>query len=109
MSDTINIHITRDDSIPAFAAYCSPSIKEEDAGLVLLNIAATFCSVAEYPDDIGAKEVLIESIMHEVGHALEEYLGLEFDEERIEKIVEQYRVKYGIVPTTIGPSDACVE
>jgi hypothetical protein len=32
--------------------------------------------------------------MHEIGHALEEFYDLEFDEERIERITESYRAKY---------------
>ena len=38
--------------------------------------------------------MFVETIMHEVGHALEEFYDLEFDEDRIERIVESYRAKY---------------
>lgn len=58
-----------------------------------MNIEATFQASAE--NELNAKEFLIENIMHEVGHSLEEYFGVEFNEERIENIIEKYRLKYG--------------
>jgi hypothetical protein len=38
--------------------------------------------------------MFIETIMHEIGHALEEFYNLEFDEDRIDRITETYRDKY---------------
>ncbi len=93
--EKISIQIFRDDSCTeGFAAYLTPSLTRDGVAQILLNIEATFGACVEYPKDLNAKEVLIENIMHEVGHSLEEYFKLEFDEERIERIVESYRMKY---------------
>lgn len=36
------------------------------------------------------KELLLTTLMHEFGHAVEQFLGEEFSEDRIESIVESY-------------------
>jgi hypothetical protein len=89
----IKIKIIRDDSISeGFATYLSPSLKKDGEAKALLNIEATFD--ASVNNKLNVKEFLIENIMHEVGHSLEEYFNLEFDEGRIEKILEKYQKKY---------------
>jgi hypothetical protein len=110
INHNIKVVITRDDTIEAFGAYCSPSIKEEKQGLVLLNVFASFCAAIEEGES--PARIIIETIMHEVGHALEEYFGREFNEDMIEEIVEQYKGKYKFntpTPEEIQPSDACVD
>jgi len=93
----ITFKVIRKDDMPAFGGWKVGSLLKQDP-VILLNVAAAF---DPYPEDINgevqemdAKErryLLIETLMHEFGHALEEFFGEEFDDERIEQIVEDYR------------------
>ena len=58
-----------------------------------MNVYATFAAAVS--NNTNAKEFIIQNLMHEFGHALEEYFGKEFDEDFIEKTVESYFEKYG--------------
>lgn len=92
VSNRFSIVVKRDDEMDAFGAYLSPSIKQGE-GIVLLNIEALISTALEH--DASQKEVFVETLMHEVGHALEQWYDLEFNEDRIERIIESYRQKYG--------------
>ncbi len=93
MENNFKIQVIKNDEIDAFGAYASPSIKKNDFGVVLFNMEANLTTSLEH-QEISFKEMFVETIMHEVGHALEEFYDLEFNEERIEKIIESYRAKY---------------
>ena len=87
------IKVFKDDEIEAFGAYASSSIKNNAFGVVLFNLEANLATSIE-EKDISFKEMFVETIMHEVGHALEEFYDLEFDEDRIDRITDSYREKY---------------
>lgn len=93
MKNNFKIQIVKNDDIDAFGAYASPSIKKNEFGVILFNLEANLVASIEH-NDITFKEMFIETIMHEIGHALEEFYDLEFDEDRIERITESYRQKY---------------
>jgi tRNA 2-selenouridine synthase SelU len=93
MENNFKIQVVKNDDIDAFGAYASPSIKKNDFGIILFNLEANLITSLEHKD-VSFKEMFVETIMHEVGHALEEFYDLEFDEERIERITESYRTKY---------------
>lgn len=76
----------------AFAAYLSPSIKQEEHGIVVLDIEGMIVTCIN--EDVSFKEMLVETIGHEVLHALEEWFDLEFSEERVDKILNTYIAKY---------------
>lgn len=86
------IQVIQNDELDAFGAYASKSIKN-GLGIVLFNLEANLETSLEHKD-ISFKEMFVETIMHEVGHALEEFYDLEFNEDRIERITESYREKY---------------
>lgn len=86
------ISAIRYDKMNAFGAYLSPSIKN-GKGLVFLNIEGTIGACLE--NDINPKELIVETLMHEVGHALEQWYDIEFSENRMEEIIEEYRRKNG--------------
>lgn len=88
--ENINIKIYRDDNIEGFAAYCAQDKNETKT--ILMNVYATFTASVE--NDIDAKEFIIQNLMHEFGHALEEYYNKNFDEDFIEKAVQTYFDKY---------------
>lgn len=82
----INIKIWRDNSLPAFAAWCAGSLESE--GAILLNVRAHFDAARDLDDDAFA--LMMQTLTHEFGHALEEYFGREFDEERVQQLAESY-------------------
>jgi len=80
------IKVVRDDGIPAFAAWCDGSLKAQD-GTVLLNVDACLEELVDEdgkPVQMNRARIVVESLMHEFGHAVEEALGIEHDEELIE-------------------------
>ena len=83
----IKIEVVRYDDIDGFGAYCSGE------NIILLNIDSIV--IADFEDELPMKEALLFTLMHEFGHCLEEKLGLEFSEERVNKIVNEYIEKYG--------------
>lgn len=91
--NNFKINIIKNDDIDGFGAYASTSIKKNDFGIVLFNLEANLITSLEHKD-ITFKEMFVETIMHEVGHALEEFYDMEFNEDRIERITESYREKY---------------
>jgi len=88
------IKIIRDDSIPAFGAWCSGSLPNEPT--ILLNVEACFSDMQDEQGNLIAytsedkKRIAIETLMHEFGHALEEFFKLEFNEDEIERICQSY-------------------
>jgi hypothetical protein len=86
--------IVVDDGLLAFGAHWIPEDPEEDENLIALNLGACLlCSVSE--SDVDFKELVVETLMHEFGHVVEKWVGLEANEERIEALVAAYRQKYG--------------
>ena len=60
--------------------------------VVLLNVYATlFAAVEENPS---AKAIVLENLMHEFGHVLQEWLDLEFDEGQVETFIRSQAEKY---------------
>ena len=92
MKNNFKIQVIQNDELDAFGAYASTSIKK-GLGIVLFNLEANLETSLEHKD-ISFKEMFVETIMHEVGHALEEFYYLNFSEERIDKIIDSYREKY---------------
>lgn len=89
------IRIWRDDSIPAFGGWAAGSLKDGE-GVILLNVATCFLGgVDEQGNRVemtteDSKWLAITTLMHEFGHACQEFFALEFTEEQIEKIVADY-------------------
>lgn len=91
VTDRITVEVRQHDWIPGFAAYLSGSVLEGPAHVVL-NVGAFMASIEA--GDIAADEVpylVAESLMHEVMHALEDWAGVEFSEDRIEALLTKYR------------------
>lgn len=93
----MKIQIARDDSIPAFGAFhCPPPGQQVEPGLILLNVEACLGGCvdeggAEEPmDSADKKRLLIETLMHEFGHALEHHFGLGDDETAIEAAIASW-------------------
>jgi len=95
--------IRKCDGMHAFGAYVSGSAKEGKAiilidGEMVFGEGELLADGEPYdPSNATRKTILIETLMHEFGHALEELLDTEFDEDFIEKCVESYREKGGVM------------
>lgn len=99
----LKLTVLRNDSMPAFGAFMACNCADpacHKQGTVLLNLEAIFGEM-QFEDGTPApsispsecKELLIETLMHEFGHALEQYFQSEFSEELMERITESYRAK----------------
>lgn len=90
------IRIYRDDTLPAFGGWAAGSLLEGNP-VLLMNVAACLSPCV---DEHGAvvpmtahdkKWLAITTLMHEFGHALQEFFRMEFTEEEIEQICEAYQ------------------
>jgi hypothetical protein len=94
---TISLAVYQHDWIPGFAAFHSDgSIKEGSQAHVVLNLGSLLCAVA--CGDLPRQDLpymIAETLMHETIHALEDWAGVEFSEERVEKLLNEYHAKYG--------------
>ena len=85
------IEVHQHDWMPGWAALDADSLKRGPAH-VALNVGALIAAVEVgdlAPADV--PYVVAESIMHEVVHVLEGWAGVEFDEDRVEALLERYR------------------
>ncbi len=92
LKPSVQIEIHQRDWMPGFAGYIEGSLPETGTGHVLLNLGSLLAAVVE--DDISADEMpyyVAECLMHEVVHVLEEWAGVEFNEERVAALIEKYR------------------
>jgi hypothetical protein len=93
MQQSISIEVYQHDWIPGFAAFADDgSLKADAKAHVVLNLGAILGTVAS--GDVPAADVpyfVAESIMHEVMHALEDWAGVEFNEGRVDALLEKYR------------------
>lgn len=81
----LKIEISPDNNMEAFGCYLSPSA-DEGTALIKLNFAAILgCCIEEKLD---LYEVLSETTMHEIIHALEDIFKQTFSEEEVSKIIE---------------------
>jgi hypothetical protein len=83
------IEISPDNKMEAFGAYLSPSANEDTAKIMLNFNASLGCAIQE--KDIDFYEILSETTLHEILHALEDIFKQTFNEEKIEKIIEANR------------------
>lgn len=100
----MRIQVLRNDHLPAFGAFhCPPPGEHPDVGLILLNVEACLGGFAdedgnEVPmDSADKKRLMIETLMHEFGHALEHHFGLGDDETAIEAAIASWtpsRIRY---------------
>lgn len=89
------VRVMRDDSIPAYGAWCAGSMADGQP-LILLNVEACFSNGVDDDGEVvelSAEErkwVAITTLMHEFGHAMQEFFELEFEEDRLEEIIAEF-------------------
>lgn len=91
------LRIRRDDEIPAFGGWCS--CKDPTCDLhntILLNVEGHFGELEEADgtpvemSNADRKQAMIQTLMHEFGHALEQYFGLPANEEMLEAVLDKF-------------------
>lgn len=88
------IEFRKQDWTPGFAAYAPEDgpFQPDPPAFCVLDLSAflmTFDRSKETPEDL--YRTIADSMLHECCHVLEHWLGLEFNEERIEALTAQYR------------------
>ena len=83
----IKIEVLRYDDFDGFGAYVPGE------NIILMNVNAIVLS--DFEDEMPLREGILFTLMHEFGHCLEEHLDLEFNEDRINGIINSYLEKYG--------------
>lgn len=95
MNKNIEIKVYQHDWIPGFAAYMSNGkLRKNAKAHVVINLGSNLLTIIK--GDVDKKDfpgVIAEDLLHEILHVLEEWAGLEFSEERVEKIIEKYKNK----------------
>lgn len=94
--ENMQIEIYQQDWFPGFAAFLDDGSVSKGKAHVCLNLGALMAAVEA--KDIAKEDIpylVAESLMHEIIHALESWAGVEFNEEKVEALLEKYRVKYG--------------
>lgn len=99
-ADHIKLEVFQQDWTPGFAAFRDDGKINETAKAHITLDLGTLLNIVE-SGDLPAKDLpymVAETIMHEVIHALESWAKVEFSEERVEALLEQYRRKYRLDP-----------
>ena len=82
--------------MPGFAAYATNgTLKKTAKAHILLNIGGLLSAVVE--KDFTKTElpyIIVEALLHEFVHVVEEWCGQEFDESKVEKLIKRYKKKY---------------
>ena len=94
----MKIEVIKYDGLNAFGAFCKDSVKN-GSGIILIDTQTIFKDgelifedgSTVIMDSEEKKRVLIETMMHEFGHALEELFNTEFEEDFIEQITMSYK------------------
>ncbi len=96
----ITLNVVRENGIPAFGAWhCPPPGAPVEDGTILLNTEACFGGLEDengnevHMDTEERKRLLIETLMHEFGHALEHHFGLPDNEAAMEAAISSWRPK----------------
>lgn len=98
---SLAIRLERHDEIPAFGAFLRCEEQHDESAIIALNVQAVMCPEVE--DDLGntetisredRKRLIITTLMHEFGHALEAHFRLPVNEEAIEKACAEWERAY---------------
>ena len=91
----MKIEVYQQDWMPGFAAFRDDGSVMEGTAHVGLNIGALMAAVVV--KDVAKEEIpylIAESIMHEVIHSLEAWAQVEFDEDKVDELLEKYKSHY---------------
>ena len=93
----MEIKVYQHDWMPGFAAFLDDgSVDEKAEAHISLNLGDFLALV--HDGDIDNKDLpykIAESLMHEIIHALEAWAKVEFSEDKVEALLDKYRVSEG--------------
>lgn len=91
----IKIRLFQRDFIPGFGGYVAGSVHKKPHAEILLNVGGMIGAyrmgdvpLKQLPYDIAA------SVVHEIGHVIEDWARVRFSEKKVEVLVEKYRRSY---------------
>lgn len=93
------VEFYQQDWIPGFAAFLPDSTmpEPEAKAFCVLNVGALMAAVATRDIDRGdLPYVIADCMIHELVHVLEQWAGVEFNEDRVEAVIERYRASIPI-------------
>ena len=92
---TLKIEVYQQDWMPGFAAFSDDGSVAKGTAHIAINIGALMAGVqCKDLEKNDVPYVIAETIMHEVMHALEAWVGVEFSEAKIEALLDKYRTAY---------------
>lgn len=99
MSELPKIEFHQHDWIPGFAAFAphATTPSPDSRAFCVVNLGSILAGI--HTGDMEREELpylLAESMMHEVIHAIEQWAGVEFSEERVEALLERYAGTYSV-------------
>ena len=96
------IEFHQQDWIPGFAAFNPDATTppHQSRAFCVLNLGSILATVATgHVEKAEVPYFVAESMMHEVMHALEQWAGVEFNEERVDALLDKYRAILTKEPT----------
>ena len=88
------VEFHQQDWIPGFAVFLpgATTTPPNSRAFCVLNLGSLMATVAS--GDVAPSDLpgfVVESLIHEVGHVVEQWAKIEFSEERVEALTEKYR------------------
>lgn len=106
------IEFHQQDWIPGFAAFNPDATTPppQSRAFCVLNLGSILATVATgHVEKAEVPYFVAESMMHEIMHALEQWAGVEFSEERVDALLDKYRASIAddaaLTPGCVNPSD----
>lgn len=96
----MTIRLERKDGIPAFGAFLRCEDEHDDNAVIWINVKSSMCPYfgESVIDSEEIKRGLIQTIMHEFGHALESHFRIPVNEEAIEKACTDWKSYFDAQP-----------
>ena len=100
---SMEIRLERHDEIPAFGAFLRCEEQHDKSPVIYLNVQT--CMIPELESETGTiismsrddrKRLIIESLMHEFGHALESHFRIPVNEDAIESACIAWEIAYAL-------------
>lgn len=90
--DSVELIVAAGDWMPGFGAYLAPADGFRNPAQIRISVPQAVAMLKD--GEISKDEVwdhVMTTIIHEVGHAMEHWLRLEFSEGRVDALVDRYR------------------
>lgn len=96
MIQSLTFRFYNDNAAPYFGAYKTGSLSAGEPTLMFCMDAALRVISEEESKSDALKDIMLQTLTHEFCHAMQEFLGKEFDELEVEKILGAYNEKWNV-------------